>query len=483
MKKRLLSILTGAMLLAATCLYAQAPQGINYQAVVRDGSGSLMANASVTLRFTINQTTATGTTVYQETQSTTTNAYGLVTAVIGSGTPVTGTLSGVSWGSDAYFLKVEVNPGSGYADLGTTQFESVPYALSSADGNWTKSGIDIMNSNSGNVGIGVYAPNNKLQLSGDMNPGLAIFQSNSGDYFNISVNSAGQLQFGANGATISGSIPVMTLDDDNYSVGIGTLSPKAELHVKGIGGNADFFLQPSTGTGWNLGALSGAVNDFRIAKFDSVAYTDYLTITAAAGNVGIGTTTPAATLHVTNATSSAVLVGLTGGTLSYMTVNMPTASTTAGIFRVRDNGSSVAYFDNLAATYQLTVYGDAYASGGTWTNSDRQLKHDINHLNSVLPDLMKLNPVSYYFNTQNEEYKYLNLPVEKQFGLLAQEVKQVFPNVVRETVQYDEEGKLRPQALHSMNYTELVPIAIKAIQEQQQQIDVLRKEIEELKNK
>ena len=61
----------------------------------------------------------------------TTNALGLFTALIGQGTPVTGTLSGISWGSGTKFLQVEMDAsgGSTYTDMGTTQMSSVPYAL------------------------------------------------------------------------------------------------------------------------------------------------------------------------------------------------------------------------------------------------------------------------------------------------------------------------------------------------------------------
>src|SRR6185295_16465992 len=124
-----------AMLLSITSALAQAPDGFNYQAVVRDESGNIITNGSVDVRFTIHQTTSSGTTVYQETQSITTNAYGLITAIIGEGTVVSGTFSTIAWSSDDYYLQVEVDNGGGFVDMGSSQLMSVPYAKSADKAN------------------------------------------------------------------------------------------------------------------------------------------------------------------------------------------------------------------------------------------------------------------------------------------------------------------------------------------------------------
>ena len=201
-------------------------------------------------------------------------------------------------------------------------------------------------------------------------------------------------------------------------------------------------------------------------------------------NVGIGTTTPDAPLQVVHATNATLEVGPgSGGLLSYMTINKPSAALVTGIFRARDDGNTMVVIDQASATYQLTIYGDAYASGGTWTNSDRRIKTDINDLSSALSNIMKLKPSTYYFDTKNKEYQYLNLPEEQQFGLIAQDVKKIFPNIVREDKKYDEAGNLRPETVHSVNYTELIPVLIKGMQEQQQQIQDLMNQIEQLKNR
>ncbi|MBL7942984.1 MAG: hypothetical protein JNM00_09470, partial [Flavobacteriales bacterium] len=112
---------------------AQAPQGFNYQAVIRDGGGEIIANDLVSVRFTLHQADANGTTVYQETHTPTTNEFGLVNLVIGQGLVNSGIFTDINWSSELHFLQVEVNPGGGFVDLGTQQLMSVPYALSSME--------------------------------------------------------------------------------------------------------------------------------------------------------------------------------------------------------------------------------------------------------------------------------------------------------------------------------------------------------------
>jgi hypothetical protein len=114
-----------------TLLFAQVPQKMSYQSVIRKTDGSLVVNTSVGIKISILQGSASGTAVYAETQTTTTNANGLATLAIGGGTPVTGTFAGINWASGTYFIKTETDPlgGSNYTISGTSQLLSVPYAL------------------------------------------------------------------------------------------------------------------------------------------------------------------------------------------------------------------------------------------------------------------------------------------------------------------------------------------------------------------
>ena len=151
---------------------AQAPQKMSYQSVIRNSSNQLVTNHAVGMRISILQGSATGTAVYVETQTPTTNANGLVTIEIGGGTPVTGTFPGVDLSTGTYFIKTETDPEGGtiYTITGTSQILSVPYALyakttaTSVDavkitGNQTVSGIKTFTS--GIVGS-LNASNNKV---------------------------------------------------------------------------------------------------------------------------------------------------------------------------------------------------------------------------------------------------------------------------------------------------------------------------------
>jgi hypothetical protein len=124
--KKLFTLLAFAITLIAT---AQAPQGFNYQATVRNSSGALVINQNVFFKFNIMLNSQTSLPVYSETHQAPTDDLGQVNLTIGTGTPTTGTFTGINWASGSYFLGIELNTGSGYVAMGTTQLLSVPYAL------------------------------------------------------------------------------------------------------------------------------------------------------------------------------------------------------------------------------------------------------------------------------------------------------------------------------------------------------------------
>jgi len=165
---RKLYILAALCLAFSMNLLAQAPQKVNYQAVVRNSTGNPVINQAVSLRFSILDGSPVGTAQYVETQSTTTNGFGLANVQIGTGTPVTGTLSAVTWNSGSKYLKVDadITGGTTYTTLATIELISVPYALNaqtSNDNHWTLASGNITNNNAGNVGIG-GTPNAAAQL-------------------------------------------------------------------------------------------------------------------------------------------------------------------------------------------------------------------------------------------------------------------------------------------------------------------------------
>ncbi len=111
-------------------LFAQTPQKMSYQAVVRNSENNLVINTQVGMRISILQGGATGQAVYTETQTPTTNANGLVSIEIGTGTS-SDDFSAIDWAGDIYFIKTETDPegSSNYTIIGVSQLLSVPYAL------------------------------------------------------------------------------------------------------------------------------------------------------------------------------------------------------------------------------------------------------------------------------------------------------------------------------------------------------------------
>ena len=131
--------LISAVLLTAS-LWAQAPNKMSFQTVVRNNLGKLVVNKSIGVRLSILKTSSTGTAVYVETHSKTSNVNGLLTLEVGTGTVTTGTFATINWSQGPYFLKTEmdVNGGTSYTITGVTEFVSVPYALNSNTSNSVK---------------------------------------------------------------------------------------------------------------------------------------------------------------------------------------------------------------------------------------------------------------------------------------------------------------------------------------------------------
>ena len=89
--------LTALFLLFCAFVFAQFPQKLSYQAVIRDGSNSLVLNQNVGIRVSVLQGSISGVSVYIETHSGITNNNGLLTLEIGSGTVFSGNFSQINW--------------------------------------------------------------------------------------------------------------------------------------------------------------------------------------------------------------------------------------------------------------------------------------------------------------------------------------------------------------------------------------------------
>ena len=117
------------LLFLGLSLNAQAPQGFNYQATVRNASGDLVVNQNVSFSFNVIQGSQAADPTYSEDHTLLTDDLGQVSLVIGQGTPTTGVFSEIDWSVGNYYLAIELDTGSGFEPMGTSQLLSVPYAM------------------------------------------------------------------------------------------------------------------------------------------------------------------------------------------------------------------------------------------------------------------------------------------------------------------------------------------------------------------
>lgn len=113
--------------------FAQSPEKMSYQAIVRAPDNSLIVNSNISLKVIIRQGSPSGNVEYQESHSVNTNNNGLVSLEIGTGKATTGSFNTISWGTSLHFIEtqVDVNGGNQFNIIGISQLLSVPYALHS----------------------------------------------------------------------------------------------------------------------------------------------------------------------------------------------------------------------------------------------------------------------------------------------------------------------------------------------------------------
>jgi hypothetical protein len=319
--------------------YAQ--NGIDYKAVIKDDLGNIVAGQSVGIQFTILEG---ATNVYQEAHNPTTDANGITIINIGEGTVVSGDFAAITWGSEAHFLKVDIDieGGIAYEPMATTQFKSVPYAITankaltavSAD---TATNIELPYYDEANlIGAAFHIHNDfsntRYGIAGSAGTGAENLPANNagvigqGDLahgvYGVSKTSihagvqgvsesptgVGIQGYGFGGGvgghfyTTSAGVAALTTGTGN--VGIGIDEPEYKLHMGG-----DLFVQtslgslklgfPDNGSQWQIGTLSsGSDLQFRSKVDGSSSFTTRYRMRQngefQVGNIG----TPTAWVHI-----------------------------------------------------------------------------------------------------------------------------------------------------------------------------------------
>lgn len=265
-------------LFIASLLSAQVPQAFSYQTIAFNASGAPIANGNVALRISILDNSATGTVLYTETQTKTTNSKGLVNLNIGQGTATTGSFGGINWGTNSKFVKVEMDPqgGSNYTNVGVNQLMSVPYALvaEQVDYNNIKNNPNDINtlsfmtnsnayifSPSSTGGTGSYS-NNWYSTSISGTPFMRSYNSfltstNAYVFAPSSTGGTGSYSNNWYSTAINGS-PFKIVTKGDYVTGVATTTNAYAFSPSSTGGTGSY------SNSWYSTAISGTIEDIII---------------------------------------------------------------------------------------------------------------------------------------------------------------------------------------------------------------------------
>ena len=290
--------------------------------------------------------------------------------------------------------------------------------------------------------------------------GLRFNTSGTSDALNIS--STGEATFSSNVQT-SQFFRSNTSTTNSITIGV-----SANTNYGYIGNSNFWGIRTGTSGDFNIDVNNSAtpINAFKISQN---------------GIVSIGTSNTLRRLNVFE--SIGVRVNQTGTEQEIFFLGRTGSGVNDGIFGIYDNGvkkvnicannsrGGDTYFNgggNVAigtdtASYKLHVNGTAYATGAAGALSDIRHKNNVLNINEGLNAVMLLRPVSYLWN---DDYITDNGMEGLHFGFIAQEVKEILPDVILE--QNNEEKTL------GLKYTELIPVLVKAIQELKAEIEELR---------
>jgi hypothetical protein len=471
--------------------FAQAPQGFNYQATVRNSAGALIVNQIVLVKFNIYQNTATGTLVYSENQSANTDDLGHIALVVGQGTATTGTFSTVNWGTGNHYLGIELNSGSGYVAMGTTQLLSVPYSLYSQNSGSASVPTIQQVLDSGNIATKTtnITEGSSLRIN-------TVGGSTSGEFY-YGIRSHIDGTDGNNRGILAASNGV------SQGINWGLTSYASNSAIENIGvyarGNS---LTSNVNSGHNTGVQGVAYgsingNDNR----GTVGYANG--VTATGRNYGITGASKGSEVFNIAVGAYSELGNTTNGTnygVSARASSVTTTGTNYGIYSEASNG---------ATNYAGFFNGNVTITGNFVQPSDKRLKKDIKPFGSALEKINALSPVTYYY--KNEKESGINLPTNLQYGFIAQDLETVFPELVsnqvinlsttgnannkKTSIDSDENGlnteketvnlneNKTKEEFKGINYTGLISVLTEAIKEQQVLILELKKQNEILTNR
>ncbi|QIY91613.1 beta strand repeat-containing protein [Chryseobacterium gallinarum] len=440
MKKILLTF----WILYGLCMaIAQVPEKMSYQAIIRNGSGQLLNNQSIAVKATILQGSPAGTEVYSERLTGNTNANGLITLEIGSGTVLSGTFATINWPSGNYYLKTETDPagGNNYTITGTSQLLSVPYAMYAKSAGSSGGTFAIPYTNTVNNAATLFS----LTNDGD---GTSLEGSNTATTSNIAAvrgivtnASPGGFSSGVRGINNgTGGLGVGVYGSQNgsgwgvYGVTPNGLGVYGNASANGIG----VYANSNTGTGLTATSNNGipvAISIFNNANnnnalsVSSVGNGTVVNVTTTGNGAGVRSSTVSGFAHhgITSAVSSAGVVGDNNG--GGEAVVGRTTSDIAGAVVGRNDGGGYGVRGFVATNTSGTgigVYGQVGLNNSTGRAGKFENFNQINTAantlevetngNGNIPDNTQGNAASFLVNNTNSVAAAVRGEVKTIFG-------------------------------------------------------------------